>query len=156
MFEPTVRAPGYSILLGKTRCHACQAETRTAAIWVGKFEDLDEQAMDPNGAALLTFVEDIDTRALATCQEHLPRLRMAFTKMSGTTYLANHCEVCGTVLGDHFVHGPDGPFWPAGEEQLAAGVRKIDFPVPICAVASLSQATWIDQMVHWPRSEPKP
>lgn len=144
--EPNVRARKFSLLVGRTACQCCQALIEVGALWLDEFEDLDGQAMDPGGAATLSYMEWLEAKPLAACQERLPGLRMASTRMSGTTYLANHCLICGSVQGAHFVHGPDGPFWPDADESLAAGIRKFDFAVPLSAVASISQATWMDRV----------
>lgn len=137
---PTVRASAFCLLIEHASCHSCQVSTAVGAIWVGNYEDLDEQAMDPGGAAVLSYIEWLGEEALIACQARLPRMAFASTRTSGLSYLANHCEACGSVQGDHFIHGPDGPFWPQSE-----AVAKFEIlEVPLAARASLSQAAWMD------------
>ncbi|MEC3888913.1 hypothetical protein [Xanthomonas campestris] len=58
------------------------------------------------------------------------------------TYLTNHCQACDALQGDHFVYGPDGPFFPqdrAGVDQL----KVIPGHGAVMASASTAQSGWI-------------
>jgi len=41
-----------------------------------------------------------------------PWLKPSYSQMTVQTYLANHCQSCDALQGDHFVYTPDGPFFP--------------------------------------------
>lgn len=145
MVEPTLRASGFSLLMGTMPCYLCQASTPTAAIWVGDYEDMDEQAFDPGSPAVLQYIVWLDEASLTFIQGQAPWLRFAATSTSGTTYLANHCITCGAVQGDHFVFSPDGPYWPQTKEEARA-LDRVHGSVELVAIAGLSQSSWMDWM----------
>jgi len=49
-----------------------------------------------------------------------PFFRLAHSAATLNSYWANHCEHCGTLLGDHELHcEPDGAFMPSSEAAAA-------------------------------------
>lgn len=47
-----------------------------------------------------------------------PNLRLAYAKMSNSTYYANHCPDCGALQGQYFLfQEPGGAFFPVSREQ---------------------------------------
>jgi hypothetical protein len=57
------------------------------------------------------------------CFDRFYLLRLAATKMSGMAYWANHCEACGAIQGDHYIHEADGPYWPQDDSALSSDAR---------------------------------
>lgn len=144
--SPTLTAARYGLLLADIRCYQCQAPTSVAAIWVADFEKREDGEVIDNGeAALLAYPEWLDEGATRLIQIHAPWMRLATTKTSGITYLANHCQVCGTVQGDHYVGGVDGPYWPQGDEALAR-LMFVRGAGPLRATGSSSQSLWMTRV----------
>jgi len=46
--------------------------------------------------------------------------RADHSHMAERSYWMNHCEHCDAKQGDNFVQGPNGPFWPNDEVEMAA------------------------------------
>lgn len=72
-----------------------------------------------------------------------PWLKPSYSQMTVQTHLANHCQACDALQGDHFVYTPDGPFFPqdqAGVDQL----KVIRGHGPLMASASAAQSGWME------------
>jgi hypothetical protein len=62
--------------------------------------------------------------------------RLAHSAATLSSYWANHCEHCGTLLGDHELHcEPDGAFTPSSE-AAAANIHLLRIQEPFEAVAA--------------------
>lgn len=109
------------LLRGMGQCHSCEKTTQMFALMVlppfalegAQFEPADE------GGAMLRRPEALPPELE---QEIRPISGNSFrhdnSKMAGQSYWMNHCEHCDAKQGDHFVQGPDGPFWPYDEAQM--------------------------------------
>ncbi len=65
-----------------------------------------------------------------------PLFRFAHSAVTSSSYWANHCEHCGTLLGDHELHcEPDGAFMPSSE-TAAADIELLTIREPFEAVAA--------------------
>ncbi len=65
-----------------------------------------------------------------------PFYRLGRSEATLNSYWANHCEHCGTLLGDHELHcEPDGAFMPSNE-AAAANIQLQQIPEPFEAVAA--------------------
>lgn len=144
---PTLTALRYGLLLAETACYHCQAITPTAAIWVGDYQEHDEEGelVDQDAAALLKYAVWLDEGATALFATHAPWVKLAPTQTAGLTYWANHCRVCGSVQGDHFVQGVDGPYWPEDEKAWVSLSYEPGIG-PIRAVAEASRSVWMEQV----------
>lgn len=152
-FEVSLRATRYGLLLGKTTCHYCRAEMRTAAVWAASFVEMEEgEVLGEGESALLRYVEHLDAAATAFVLQHAPWLRLASTRTSGQTYYAHHCTTCGALQGDHYVFSPDGPYWPQDDMALAC-LRLIDGVGALTAAASPAQSGWMMRITDVCRRE---
>ncbi len=144
--EPILEAPRYGLLLAGIYCYSCQAHTPTATIWMADFQEREQgDVLDEGEAALLTYVQWLDPKAAELVTIHAPWLRLAATKMSGMTYWANHCETCGAIQGDHYVHEVDGPYWPRDDSVLAR-LTLVPGPGILRARGSASQSSWMSRV----------
>lgn len=151
--EVSLRAPRYGLLLGKTTCHYCRAEMRTAAVWVASFVEIEEGEVVGEGeGALLRYVEHMDAAAAAFVLQHAPWLRLASTRTSGQTYYAHHCTTCGALQGDHYVFSPDGPYWPQDDVALAR-LLLIKGVGALAATASPAESGWMRRIADVCRRE---
>lgn len=141
-----LNAPRYGLLLGQVACHFCQATTRTAVLWVASYEErVGEGVVDEGGPAVLHCVEWLDSDVEAFLCLYAPWVRLAPTATSRLTYHANHCETCGAIQGDHYLHGPDGPYFPQTDADLAR-LRFVDGAGWLMAVASAGQSGWMERV----------
>ena len=145
---PSLHAPRFGLLLGTMTCHRCQASTPSAAVWVPGYREIDDEDDSLPACAdagLLQYVQWVDPAAQAQILARAPWLRFASTHLSDTTYLANHCQVCGSLQGDHFVFHPDGPFWPQEDVDVA---RLVFVPCrgPLKAVGTVGHSMWMDRV----------
>lgn len=148
-----VVAPAFGLLLSVATCHACQGTTHVARLWVpehwGTFEPGDAPEHEPD-PALLGFVEQISLGVAEQVQAHAPWMRMAPTRTSGLTYLANHCQHCDAVQGDHYLGEPGGPFWP-DTPALMQALRFLPCQGPLEVEASPGCSAWMAQVPGLPR-----
>jgi hypothetical protein len=146
----TLKAPRFAILTTNHPCWTCDAQVPMSALWVPSFTEHYEDDDEPghsNEPTVLMFIESMSRDALVQVEESAPWMRMATTKTSRTTYLANHCQVCGSVQGDFHVHGLEGPFGielmtPEAATRLT--VRHLDLPIE--AQCAFAQATWMEHI----------
>jgi hypothetical protein len=147
-----VRAPSFGLVMGTATCHACSASTPVARLWVPEhtyvFEPGDEPEHEPDPATL-SFVSGLSAAVLDQVRTHAPWMRMAPTRTSGMTYLANHCQ-CGAVQGDHYLGEPGGAFFPLSEDQVQA-LRFLPCEDPLEAEASPGSSSWMAQVPGLPR-----
>ena len=77
--------------------------------------------------------------------------REDYSSTAGETYWMNHCTDCGIKQGDHFVHGPDGPFWPnTAAEQDAIRAERIEGPFEFLDLTMSRSSAMFD---WWERKE---
>lgn len=139
-------APRFALLLGTIACHLCQAPTPTAAVWVASYREVENgEVIEEGEAALLRYIDQLSPSTLAFVQVRAPWLRMSATRTYGLTYLTHHCITCGAVQGDHFVFGPDGPYWPEDGKALAK-LKLIPGHGTLRAQASGGESAWMERV----------
>lgn len=118
--RPSLEAPCFAVLSAGTICWKCEGRTPVAAVWVRACDsvDPDDEVYAEGDPAVLQYIEWLSADALGQVQALAPWLRYANTIGSGTRYLVNHCTACDSVQGDHYVFGPDGPFFPQSKSDL--------------------------------------
>jgi hypothetical protein len=154
--EPTVRADRYAVLKAWTICHACESRIPVSALLLPQFVELvDDEWEEPESNAVLKYIESLDADAARTWRRLAPWVRPAASKTANLSYLANVCD-CGALQGDHYLHEPDGPFFPQDDDSIAAiAVDWVDAPIEATAVAATS--AWMDSLVSLhPHPEWKP
>lgn len=93
----------------------------------------------------MKYAQWLDPDAAALVKMHAPWLRLKPTKMSETTYWANHCQTCGFAQGDHYVFGPDDPYWPQDSSALDQLTLLPDVDV-LQANGSVAQSSWMERV----------
>ena len=139
--QPTLIATRYGLLVAESNCYHCQAPAPTTVLW-GGYQELEAGEVVGQDSAALSMWNPW-MKGLWDCWGHAPWVRPAATKTLGITYWINHCNSCGSVQGDHFVHGVNGPYWPQDE----GGCDRLMF-VPgdgsITDVAGASRNGWME------------
>jgi len=116
MTDLNIEATCYALLQGETTCWKCSAVVPVTALWVpGFIDNEDEEYPEEGGPALLKYVCALDVVTMARVQAAAPWFKHCHSHTANQSYLANHCQVCDALQGDHFVFGPDGPFFPQDE-----------------------------------------
>lgn len=109
------------LLQGLGQCYSCKKDTRMFALMVlppFALEGAQDEAVDEDGA-MLKMPEELPSALWQAIHPVTANLfRRDHSRMAGASYWMNHCEHCDAKQGDHFVHGPDGPFWPFDEAQM--------------------------------------
>ncbi|WP_394687186.1 hypothetical protein [uncultured Xanthomonas sp.] len=144
MTDLNITATSYALLQGETTCWKCSASISVTSIWVpGFIDNQDEEYPEEGGPSLLTYVSELDVATMVRVQAAAPWLKTNYSQTADQNYLANHCQVCDALQGDHFVFGPDGPFFPQGQ----AGVDQLKIirgHGPLMASASAAQSGWME------------
>ena len=143
MTDLNITATSYALLQGKFTCWKCSESIVVTAIWVpGFLDNEDEEYPEEGGPSLLKYVSELDVGTMARVRAAAPWLKPNCSQTANQTYVANHCQICGTLQGDHFIFSPDGPFFPqdqAGVDQL----KVIPGHGPLMASASTAQSDWM-------------
>lgn len=144
MTDLTISASSYALLQCAISCWKCFAATTVTAIWVpGFIDNEDEEYPEEGGAALLKYVSELDIATMAHVRAASPWLKPSFSQTADQTYLANHCQTCDALQGDHHVYGPDGPFFP--EDQVGVDPLKVTpGRWPLMASATAVQSEWME------------
>jgi hypothetical protein len=146
-----VRSPTYYVARTNVRCWHCGLSAGLLALAIphdhetldGDTQadaDCDESAPDAwQRAGLNAFLFYVE-RLPDGVQDRLNQLsqffRLAHSAATLNSYWANHCEHCGTLLGDHELHcEPDGAFTPSSE-AAAANIQLLRIQEPFEAVAA--------------------
>lgn len=141
--DVNVRSSSYYVARTSVRCPHCGLSTRLLALALPP----DHETLDPEAAdeeiwqrssvnALLFYVghlpEDVGARLRPLSQD----FRLAPSDATHNCYWANHCEHCGTLLGDHELHcEPDGAFVPSSA-TAAGNIRLLEIGDPFEATAA--------------------
>lgn len=146
----TLKALSFAILTTNHACWTCNAQVPMSCLWVPNFTEHyeeDGEVGDSDEPTVLMFVESLSRPAQEQVVESAPWMRMATTRGSRTSYLANHCQVCGAVQGDFHVHGIEGPFGielMTAEAATKLTVRHLDLPIE--AQSAFAQAVWMEHI----------
>jgi hypothetical protein len=149
--DANVRSKTYYVARTKVRCWHCGSSTGVLALAVPDgHETLDEDAQadadggripsdawqPANANALLFYVGWLPDAVQGRLNQLSPLFRLSPSAATLSSYWANHCEHCGTLLGDHELHcEPDGAFMPASE-AAAANIQLLHIHEPFQAVAA--------------------
>jgi len=150
--DANIRSQSYYVARTDFRCQYCGMPTRLLALAVpNNHETLDPdipaEAGDRNDAVADAW-QHANINAFLFYVEHLPddvqhrlnllsrSFRLARSKATLSSYWANHCDHCGTLIEDHELHCEfDGAFLPSGE-TAAALIQLLQIPEPFEAVAA--------------------
>lgn len=109
------------LLQGIGQCYSCRKPTRMFALMLlppFTLEGAQDEALDEDGP-MLNMPEDLPPELVQAIHPITRNLfRRDQSRMAGASYWMNHCEHCDAKQGDHFVQGPNGPFWPYDEAQM--------------------------------------
>jgi len=149
--DANVRSETYYVARANVRCWHCGLSTRVLALAMPHgHETLDgDTRADADGGdaapdawqraavnAMLFYVESIPEDVQERLNRLSPFFRLAHSAATLNSYWANHCEHCGTLLGDHELHcEPDGAFMPSNE-AAAANIQLQQIEEPFEAVAA--------------------
>jgi hypothetical protein len=149
--DANVRSQTYYVARTNVRCWRCGLSTRVLALAMPpSHETLDEDAQADDGCsgraseawqpaavnAMLFYVEHLPDDVKDRLNRISPFFRLAHSTATLNSYWANHCEHCGTLLGDHELHcEPDGAFMPSSE-AAAANIQLQQIQEPFEAVAA--------------------
>jgi hypothetical protein len=154
--DANVRSQTYYVARTNARCWHCGGLTHLLALAMPRnHETLDVDEFDANAhsasddrdrpgpnawqrtnaSAFIFYVEHLP----GAVRDRLSRLsqvfRLGYSAATLNSYWANHCEHCGTLLGDHELHcEPDSAFMPSSEAG-AANIQLLQIPEPFEAVA---------------------
>ena len=137
------------ILTGIGECYACEKKTRLFAL-MGlppiAFESGEDNGLDDDGP-MLNNIGDMPASVVgALMQTSAERWRKDFSRTADESYWMNHCEHCDAKQGDHFVQGPNGPFWPNTEAEMDEIVAlRIEGPLRF----SDASASYSGAMADW-------
>jgi hypothetical protein len=141
--DSNVRSNGYYVARTSGQCRHCGLSTGLLALAMPRNHetvDSDEQASDswycPEVHAILFHVELLSDAVQRRLKHVWPHFRLAYSAATLSSYWANHCEHCGTLLDDHDLHcEPDGAFVPSSE-AAAKNIELLQVQEPFEAAAA--------------------
>jgi hypothetical protein len=150
--DPNVRSQSYYVVCTDAGCWHCGLSTRLLALAVPYgHEVLDADATSTAGGhdatapdtwqradinAFLFYVEFLPEGVQSGLTRFSRTYRLAHSAATLSSYWANHCQHCGTLLDDHELHcEPDGAFMPTSEDA-AAGIDLVQIHEPFEALAA--------------------
>jgi hypothetical protein len=150
--DANVRSQSFFVARARARCCHCSLSTHVLALAMpdehetlepeiegdaddrGEPKSADWQRAD--ASAFLFYVEQLPGEIQGRLNGLSPFYRLAYSAATLGCYWANHCEHCGTLLGDHELHcEPDGAFMPSSE-AAAAEIELLAVPAPFEAAAA--------------------
>jgi len=160
--DANVRSPTYYVARTSVPCPHCGLSTRLLSLGMpqghealhagahgdaGADTDVDNEQYDESDESVQDVWQPVNVNALLFYVEGLPgcvqnRLqqlsrffRLGYDAGAMNSYWANHCEHCGTLLGDHELHcEPEGAFVPSSE-AAANNIQLLRFRQPFAAAA---------------------
>ena len=147
-----VRSRTYYVACTTAPCSECGLSTRLLALALPPLHEiLDAESSDGTGDcgegvpdewqrsdanAFLFYVERLPEDVQRRLEQLSSHFRLAQSAATQSIYWANHCEHCGTLLGDHELHcEPDGAFAPSSE-AAAANIELLQIDQPLQAASS--------------------
>jgi hypothetical protein len=117
-----LRAARYFLARTRVACPHCRAATMLTALALGPgheirddVTDADESDADETGDwqpveanALCFHVAAVSPVVYRRLRGDAPNFRFVSGETSGTSYWANHCQHCSSLIGDDEVHGEPG------------------------------------------------
>jgi len=81
-------------------------------------ENEDEKWFRADGWSFFSMPVFIENELVGKINKLFPNYKIAYSKTAESSYWANHCEHCGALQGDFFLHSePDGAFFPLEIEE---------------------------------------
>lgn len=134
--EFAVRSPFYYVVESTSDCWNCSNRTRVFAFMLPEEHEEFEYVYDEDEEFELEHnlgewrcheyrgnvasVHSMSPAVSKQMRRFTSNFKLAYSKAAGSRYFMNHCEQCGTKLGDHFMHGePGGAFVPMSPEQAS-------------------------------------
>ena len=135
--DANVRSQTYYVARATAQCGHCGSPTRLLALAMPRIhETLEDEWQCADANAFLFYVGELPDDVRHRLQALSPHFRRARSAATQSIYWANHCEHCGTLLGDHELHcEPDGAFAPSSE-AAAADIELLHINAPLRAAAS--------------------
>ena len=135
--DANVRSQTYYVACATAQCGHCGSPTRLLALAMPRIhETLEDEWQCADANAFLFYVGELPDDVRHRLQALSPHFRRARSAATQSIYWANHCEHCGTLLGDHELHcEPDGAFAPSSE-AAAADIEFLHINAPLRAAAS--------------------
>ena len=137
------------LLQGMGQCYSCQKPTRMFALMAlppFSLEGAQDEDMDEDGSMLHMPTELPPALVEAIRPVVGGFFRPDYRQMAQLSYWINHCEHCDAKQGDHFVHGPNGPFWPDDESDMKAiEATRLDGPFRLPD----ANTSYSDAMAEW-------
>ena len=138
------------VAISSARCWKCDGNVRVVCLYCARGEI--------NGEVMEHFVISNLVEADASLLEALrsfPQYRVARSHQADMSYFANHCDGCGSLQGDFYLHSqPGGAFFPETIEDFA----RISFtPIdsPIRCDGGEEYGTMADAFEAWTRRRPE-
>lgn len=148
--ESDYRAERFALLTGNHCCYQCKATTRVSAVGLAAYQERDREYGDyalVADAVLLTGITALNEAAAGEVARLAPWMRLAHSKTAGLSYLANHCEHCGSMIGAWFIKKPDEAFFPTTPEDTERlSVVWIDKAIEAEDEGG-SSAMWLDRLL---------
>jgi hypothetical protein len=137
--DANIRSRNYYVARATAECPGCGLHTRLLALALPHLHE----TLDPeddwervDASAFLFYVEQLPDAVRHRLEPLSRHYRPAQSAATQTTYWANHCEHCGSMLDDHEQHcEPDGAFFPTSE-AAAANVELLRISEPFEAAAA--------------------
>jgi hypothetical protein len=113
-----------SIALNSSDCYKCANKTAVIALASNNFyylstdENEDEKWFRADGLSFFSMPIFIENELVGNINRLFPNYKIAYSKTAESSYWANHCEHCGALQGDFFLHSePGGAFFPLEIEE---------------------------------------
>lgn len=113
-----------SIALNSSDCYKCANKTAVISLASNNFyylntdENEDEKWFRADGWSFFSMPVFIENELVGKINKLFPNYKIAYSKTAESSYWANHCEHCGALQGDFFLHlEPGGAFFPLEIEE---------------------------------------
>ena len=113
-----------SIALNSSDCYKCANKTAVISLASNNFyylntdENEDEKWFRADGLSFFSMPVFIENEIAGKIKRLFPNYKIAYSKTAESSYRANHCEQCGALQGDLFLHSePGGAFFPLEIEE---------------------------------------
>lgn len=132
------------------KCHESTAVTTLLALPPILTRDPDDgslkEASDP---AYLSYRVGLSPLLVEQLKTLSPKLFEDASQSAASAYWVNHCERCGALIDDHYVHAAEGPLMPFYDEAAAARIELVPTATSIrLASASEVCSAFLDELVE--------
>ncbi|MEO7977662.1 DUF5710 domain-containing protein [Flavobacterium sp.] len=113
-----------SIALNSSDCYKCANKTAVISLASNNFyhlgtdENDSEKWFRADGLSFFSMAVFIENELAHKINRLFPNYKIAYSKTAESSYWANHCDHCGALQGDFFLHSePGGAFFPLEIEE---------------------------------------